>query len=112
MKKVKELWMNNRVMFVLATIVLVCFLIIGVVVIKYFIGFNTSEYGDRLEDIQNIPLKDEDKLAIENKLKEQEIVKEVNVHTQGKIIYVRIVFENSSLEKAKEVVATSLTVIN
>ena len=112
MKKVKELWMNNRVMFVLATIVLVCFLIIGVVVIKYFIGFNTSEYGDRLEDIQNIPLKDEDKLAIENKLKEQEIVKEVNVHTQGKIIYIRIVFENSSLEKAKEVAATSLEVIN
>ena len=74
MKKIKNLWMNNRVLFVLTTIVLVCFLVMGVVVIKYFVGVSTSEYGDRLEDIENLPLKDEDKQAIENKLKENGIL--------------------------------------
>lgn len=112
MKKIKELWFNNRVLFVLATIVIVCFIIMGVVVIKYFVGFNTSVYGDRLEDIADLPLKEEDKKVIEDKLKEQESVKEVNVHTAGKIIYIRIVFENVSLERAKEIAATTLEVIN
>ena len=112
MKKIKNLWMNNRVLFVLTTIVLVCFLVMGVVVIKYFVGVSTSEYGDRLEDIENLPLKDEDKQAIENKLKENENVQEVTVHTQGKIIYIRIVFTNTSLDRAKEIAATTLEVIN
>lgn len=112
MKKIKNLWMNNRVLFVLTTIVLVCFIVMGVVVIKYFVGVNTSEYGDRLEDIENLPLKDEDKQAIENKLKENENVTEVSVHTQGKIIYIRVVFTNTSLDRAKEIAATTLEVIN
>ena len=112
MKKIKNLWMNNRVLFVLTTIVLVCFLVMGVVVIKYFVGVSTSEYGDRLEDIESLPLKDEDRTAIENKVKENENVTEVSVHTQGKIIYIRIVFTNTSLDRAKEIAATTLEVIN
>ena len=112
MKKIKDLWNNNRVLVVLCTIVIICFLIMGVVVIKYFIGFNSSEYGDRLEDIEGLPLKDEDRIAIENKAKENENVTEVSVHSQGKIIYVRIVFTNTSLDRAKEIPATTLEVIN
>lgn len=112
MKKIKNLWMNNRVLFVLVSIIILCFIVMGVVVTTYFIGFNTSEYGDRLEDIENLPLKEEDKNSIINKLKENENVTDLTVHTQGKIIYIRIVFTNTSLDRAKEIAGTTLEVIS
>ena len=112
MKKIKSLWQNNRVLFVLVTIVIICFIAMGVVVVTYFIGFNTSVYGDRLDDIENLPLTDEARTAIDNKLKENESVTEVTVHTQGKIIYIRTVFTNTSLDRAKEIATTTLEVIS
>jgi len=108
MKKIKDLWNNNRVMFVLATIVIICLVIICCVMINMFVGIHTSSYGDRLDNISDVPLKEEDKVSIENKLKENDVVSNVNIHTQGKIIYIRISFQNVSLERAKEIAGTTI----
>lgn len=112
MKKIKSMWDNNRVLFVLATIVIVCFVLMSIVVVRYFVGNGTSNYGDRLESIEKNPLEESDKEAIINKLKEKENVSEVSLHTQGKIIYVRIAFKNVTVDKAKEIASSSLEVIN
>lgn len=111
MKKLKELWMNNRVLFVLGSIVLICFIIICVVCFNFFFGPTKSNYGDRLENVENLPLKEEDKEKVISKLKENETVKNVEVHTQGKIIYIRVSFENVTLDRAQEIAKTSLEVI-
>lgn len=111
MKRLKNFWNNNRVLFVLTSIIIICFLIMLFVCVKYFFGVNSSNYGDRLESIQNLSLSDEDKSSIVTKLQENEAVIGVNVHTQGKIIYIRVVVENITLEKAKEIANTSLEVI-
>ncbi len=112
MKKIKNLWDNNRVMFVLTLIVIVCLILMSVVIVRYFVGNGTSNYGDRLESIEKIPLEESDKTTIINKLKEQENVSEVNIHTQGKIIYIRVTFKNVTADRAKEIASQSLEVIN
>lgn len=111
MKKIKEIWTNNRVLLILATIVIACFIIIAIVGIKFFFKTNTSNYGDRLENIENIPVLEEDISLIKEKIKEQEVVTEVNIHQKGKIIYIRITFINVTLEKAKEIATASLETV-
>ena len=112
MKKIKNWWDSNRVLFVLCVIVIICFLIMGFVVVKYFVGLNTSAYGDRLDNIADLPFTEEAQNNIINKLKESETVTDVTVHSQGKIIYIRITFTNTSLDRAKEIAATALEVIS
>lgn len=80
---------------------------------KYFFGGNTSSYGDRLEDIANLPYKEEDQQALMTSLKEDEGVEDVNVKTRGKIIYIRIFFkETTTLDHAKQIAEKSLEKIN
>ncbi len=112
MKKIKELWDRNRVLFVLATIVLVCLILMSVVIVRYFVGNGTSNYGDRLESIEKIPLEEADKEAIISKFKENESVSDVSIHSQGKIIYIRATFKNVTADRAKEIASSTLEVIS
>lgn len=114
MKKLREWWNSNRVLFILSTIVIICLVIIIVVCAQLFIGKSSSSYGNRLEDIADTPLKDEDKDKIISTIKtgNEAIITDVDVHTQGKIIYIRITFTGTNLDKAKEVATSSLAVIS
>ena len=112
MKKIKELWDRNRVLFVLTTIVLVCLILMSVVIVRYFVGNGTGNYGDRLESIEKIPLEEADKEAIISKFKENESVSDVSIHSQGKIIYIRATFTNVTADRAKEIASSTLEVIS
>ena len=109
MKKIKDMWNRNRVLIVLTIIVITCFCIMGVVVVKYFFGGNVSSYGDRLDDIKDLPFKEEDQTTLINSIKENDIVEDVTVNVRGKIIYIRILFnEKATLDTAKGVATKSL----
>ncbi len=112
MKKIKDLWMNNRVLFVLCIVVIVCFIIIGVVCANLFFGNSSSVYGDRLEGLSEYPVTEEEKEAIITSIKENEGIKEVEVRTQGKIIYIRIELQDVTIDRAKEIAVASLGEIN
>ncbi len=112
MKKMKKIWDNNRILIILSTIIIICFFIIVGICFKYFFGASSSNYGDRLDNIQNVTLKEEEKTKIINKLKEEETVKTVEIHTQGKIVYIRIEFDGVSLEKAKEIASSTIPEIS
>ena len=113
MKKIKDIWNRNRVLIVLIFIVIACFCIMGVVMVHYFFGGNVSSYGDRLEDIKDLPFKEEDQQTLIASIKENDIVKDVSVNVRGKIIYIRIEFnDKATLDKAKEVASKSLEKIN
>ncbi len=99
-------------MFVLTTIVIICFIIILVVILQMFFGVSSSPYGDRLDNIQDMPFTDENVNAITAKINESQGVTDVNVHTQGKIIYIRITFSNVTIDRAKEIAASALEVIS
>ena len=56
MKKLKNSWNQNRVLFVLTTILIVCLLLILSVVIDYFLGTSKDKYGDRLDVLKVLRL--------------------------------------------------------
>lgn len=94
MKKIKKLWQNNRVLFVLFTILIVCFFIIVGVTVKYFIGNHSSNYGDRLEETKKVKVTNEMKNDYQAYFDNDENIKSVKLNVTGKIIYITLNFEN------------------
>lgn len=91
-KKLKNSWNQNRVLFVLTTILIVCIILILMVVIDYFLGTSKDKYGDRLEGIKNVEVSRISEL--ESKVKEDEKIADCNIRQIGKIIYINIKFTN------------------
>ena len=83
MKKVIK---ENKVLFVLALVVIISLILIGVGLIKYFYSSSGDKYGDRLNGIEEHKLSDT--LADEIKALYESGVETVSVDTKGKIIYV------------------------
>lgn len=111
MKKIKDIWRNNRVLFVLFIILIICFVAIVTVALTYFVGSEKSPYGNRLDNKVEVP-KDFEKNII-NALKEDEFIKEANVRLAIRTIYVTIDFENGiSLEDAQDKALASLDLIS
>lgn len=111
MKKIKEIWRNNRVLFVLFIILIICFIAIVTVALTYFVGSEKSPYGNRLDNKVEIP-KDFEK-NMEDTLKEDEFIKDADVRLAIRTIYVTIEFESSiSLEEAQEKALASLDLID
>lgn len=92
MKKLKKIWQENNVLFVLLFILIACLIAISVVVITYFVGDSSSKYGDRLEGIEDYPFDEDMQKDIIAQIKENEIVEDVTMRVSGKIIYITITF--------------------
>lgn len=109
MKKVKEFYLNNRVFVILMTIVLICLIIMGICLLRYFYGNkNDNPYGARVDGIENVEITDSRRTEIENKYKADEGIETISVHLEGPngyvgpIIYIDILFNNKvTLEEAK-----------
>lgn len=100
MKKIKKIWKENRVLFVLFIILIVCFVAICSVALSYFVGSDKSEYGDRLNDY--VEVSDEVKNGYIDTLKEDELVEEVTFRLSVRTIYITIKFNsNASLVEAQ-----------
>ncbi len=84
MKKVIQ---ENKVLFVLAVILLISFVLIVVGLVSYFYGGDTDPYGNRLDGIEDYPISkniDKDIMA----MYEDGGVLSVDVDVKGKIVYV------------------------
>lgn len=92
MKKLKKIWQENSVLFVLLIIMIACLIAISVVVVTYFVGDSSSKYGDRLEGIEKYPFDEESQKDIISKLKEEESIIDVSIRTSGKTIYITLNF--------------------
>ncbi len=109
MKKIKELWKNNKIVIVLVSILIICFIAITVVAATYFFGGYDSVYGDRLEGIEDYEITDEIKDEFLNFFKDNETVSDVTFTDKGKVIYVHVYFEKDVIkDDAKALVVTSL----
>ena len=92
MNKLKKLWNENRIMFVLGIIVFLCFLVIAYIMFQYFFGVTTSNYGDRLESIQEVVYDEMAKSSLESSYQDEHLV-DFSVDVRGKIIYVRVKYD-------------------
>lgn len=85
---------------------LVLVIILIIIFAKMIFSTSSSEYGQRLDGIENI--KDSTLKDIKSELEENELVSSVSIRIQGKIIYTVISFvEGTSNDKAKSL-ATSI----
>lgn len=92
MNKLKKLWNENRIMLVLGIIVFLCFLVIAYIMFQYFFGVSTSNYGDRLESIQEVVYDEMAKSSLESSYQDEHLV-DFSVDVRGKIIYVRVKYD-------------------
>ena len=96
----KKLWKNNRVVFVLVIILIICFISIIGVTLTFFYSKDTSTYGNRLDNIEKYPVSNEFKASYKDKMLENENIKSINFD------------ENIDLEKAKSIISSSLSEFN
>lgn len=109
MKKIKNLWVENRVLFVLFIVVIICLFIMLAVCVNYFFGSSKSSYGDRLEGIETVRITDEFKNNFLNTMKEDELLKDASLVAKGKIVYISLVFQsNVTLVEAQSKALSSL----
>ncbi len=92
MKKLKKIWQENSILFVLLLILIACLVAISVVVVTYFVGDSSSKYGDRLDKIEEHPFDKEAQDEIIAKMTEDESIEKATIRVSGKIIYVSIDF--------------------
>jgi hypothetical protein len=81
-------------MFVLSIIVLLCIIVIMGVMFKYFFGVSTSNYGDRLKDIQEVVFDDDARKSLTEAYQDEHL-KNLTIETRGKIIYVRAKYDET-----------------
>lgn len=106
----KKLWNQNRVLFMLIIILIVCFLAIVCVALTFFYSKNVGKYGARLDDIAKYAFTNDMKSNYKEKLLENEAVKKVDFNIIGRVVYIHIDFDDKiDLVDAKEIVTESLS---
>lgn len=109
MKKIKKIWQENSVLLVLFMILIACLIAISVVVVTYFVGSSTTKYGDRLEELDKHPFKEEEQKEIVSRLENEKSISEASIRISGKTIYVNIKFlEGITLVEAESKATKSL----
>ena len=109
MKKIKNIWENNKIAFVLVCVLAVCFIAIVIVASTFFLAGNKSLYGDRLNDIDNHKISNEVVDSYKDKVSDSDIVTDVSFKTSGRVIYIKISFKsNTNLDEAKSVASKSV----
>lgn len=91
-RKIKKSWQENRVLFVLTTILIICLILILIVGIDYFFGSSKDKYGERLEGINEVKFTDKKITELEGKINEDELITSCEINQIGKMIYVNINF--------------------
>lgn len=110
MKKLKEFWQKNKVLMVLGSILVVCFIAICIVVATYFFGGSDTVYGDRLKDMDKYPITEKFKNEYLDSLKsDAKAIEDVTFNTKGRVIYIRIKFvDDYTLVEAESKATASL----
>ncbi len=113
MNKIKKVWMENKILLVLAIILVICLAIFIGVSVTYFYGSSSDKYGTRLDATKNVPLKDELFNDIKTELTKSESVAKVETNLKGNIVYININFvSGTDVEAAKKVADVVPTLFN
>ena len=113
MKKMRKIWNENRVLMVLAIILLICFITILVVSLTYFYGSSESEYGNRLDGIEKVKITEKDSNKIVKALKVEEKVENASLVNKGRMIYLTLSFEaGTPIDDAKVIADGAIELFN
>ena len=106
----KKLYNENRTLFIILTIAIVCIFISLVLLLKYFyFGNGQTKYGDRLQGIENVKIDDNKINDVKSSIQLEDKVSSVSMNVNGKIIYIKINFNNNAtLVEAQSIAVKSL----
>lgn len=107
MKKLKNLWMNNRILLILGIVLLVCIVAIVIVTSTYFIGSKKSD-GGRFDNMKtHIKEKEQDEYI--KALEERSGVDKVAFRVNNKTLMIRVTFKDDiKLDDAKKIIEESI----
>ena len=107
MKKLKRVYTEHRVFAILMALVIVCFVLIGTVLVQcFYVGSSKDKYGERLAGIEKVKIDTKD---VESKIIVEEIVKKAEVLITGKIVYITMNFDApTTLVEAQSIAQKSL----
>ena len=112
-KKLKSFYKRNRVYSILMIISTICIIAILVGVVVYFLGQTSKDvYGNRLDGIEKVKISDSKQKEIEDSIKANEKVKDVEVDIRGKLIYIIITLNEGTHADAESVCQASLEVFD
>lgn len=113
MNKIKKVWEENKVLLVLGIILIICLVVVSIVALFYFYGGSDSVYGNRLEEMEKVPLNKQLFSDIEEELNKNENVKKVSILQKNKIVYISINFNDATaMDSAKEIAKSVLELFN
>ena len=98
----KKLMKENKILFVLALIIIICVVLIVFGLVKYFYG-GKDPYGDRLNGKDKLPISEN--ISKDIKSLYQDEVSEVSVDVKGKIIYIIMDVKNGTTKENAESLA-------
>lgn len=113
MKKIKDLILRHKGLSVVVFLALILFVLMLVILISLLLGGAKDEYGDRLEGIEKVEISKKTYSKLEDTIKENDIVSDVEYRLQGRIVYIDIMFTSeASVDDAKDVCSNSLEVFD
>lgn len=110
MNKIKKFYKEHRIFTILMAVVLVCIVLIATVLIQcFYVGNGSDKYGNRLEGIENYPIKESRQKDFENNIANNDKVKSVDIQVTGRIIYITMQIEPGvALVEAQSIAQKSL----
>lgn len=116
MKKIRRVWEENKVLLVLAIILVICLVVFAGVAITYFYGSSDSESGNRLDITEEVPLNDKLLEDIKEEVELNENVKSIKVDFQNLkklVVYISIEYiAGTKMNDAKKIAEDVIKLFN
>ena len=109
LKKLKAFYKKNRFYSILMLISITCIIAILVGVLVYFFSQTSKDvYGNRLEGIEKVKIKDNKKSEIVKTIESNEKVNDVEIDIRGRLVYIIISLKEGGHADAEAVALSSL----
>lgn len=93
---------SHKQLIILVSIIIVAIILVLILLSSFNIDYNKSEYGNRLNKIEEHKIKNTDKLIKEMEALEE--TKKCSYRLQGKLIYITLTMvDGVNIDKAKEI---------
>lgn len=109
MKKILDWSKKNKGLAFVLLLAFILFIFIVIIGVELLVGGSSNKYGGRLDGINKVKIASDTYSGVKEEIKDTELVEDVTVRLQGKIVYTTIVLKSdTSVDKAKELAKNTL----
>lgn len=109
MKKILKWIKKNTGLFIVILLTLVLLAFILVIFVKLLKGNSSDKYGDRLDGIDDVKIATETYDGVREEVMDTQLVEEVSVRLQGRIVYTTILLKSdTTVKNAKKIASNTI----